>query len=334
VPSKSALLPKPARDEQLFRLLADGNIHSTASVASAFGGETPALETLAALLGSYGVEIEVAGDDRLRLKHPIELLEADRIVAALQRSGSTPHRIDLAFSIDSTNQALMERAGRDDTHRHVCLAEFQRMGRGRRGKAWIAPLGSGLCMSVAWDLRVAPEILLSLGLTTATVAVRVLRNLGIDDVGIKWPNDIWWKNRKLGGILVETRVGPHNKHTAVAGIGINVVFPQRRLCEIEQPYTDIQTALGRGVSRNALTAALLHELHTAFTIFERFGFAPFYDECRGYDVVYGQKVQLSWRGAHLVGRAFGIDPSGALSLEMEDSTCRFEAGDLGLRLAE
>lgn len=334
MPSKSALLPKPARDEQLFKLLADGKLYSTASVASAFGGETPPLETLAALLGSYGVEIEIAGDDRLRLKHPIELLEVDRIVAALQRSGSAPHRIDLAFSIDSTNQALMERAGREDTHRHVCLAEFQRMGRGRRGKAWIAPLGSGLCMSVAWDLRVAPEILLSLGLTTATVAVRVLRNLGIDDVGIKWPNDIWWKNRKLGGVLVETRVGPHKKHTAVAGIGINVAFPQRRLHEIEQPYTDIQTALGRGVSRNALATALLDELHTAFTNFERFGFAPFYDECRGYGVVYGQKVQLSCRGARLVGRAFGIDQSGALSLEMEDSTCRFEAGDLSLRPAD
>ncbi|MGH8532203.1 MAG: biotin--[acetyl-CoA-carboxylase] ligase [Gammaproteobacteria bacterium] len=334
MPSQSALLPKPARDEQLFKLLADGDIHSTASVASAFGGETPPLETLAVLLGSYGVEIEVAGDDRLRLKHPIELLQADRIVAALERSGSAPRRIDLAFSIDSTNQALMERAGREDTHRHVCLAEFQRMGRGRRGKAWIAPLGSGLCMSVAWDLRVAPEILLSLGLTMATVAVRVLRNLGINDVGIKWPNDIWWKNRKLGGILVETRVGPHNKHTAVAGIGINVALPQRRLREIEQPYTDIQTALGRGVSRNALATALLDELHTAFTIFERFGFAPFYNECLGYDVVYGQKVQLSWRGTRLVGRAFGIDPRGALSLEMEDSTCRFEAGDLSLRPAD
>ncbi|MFH0350556.1 MAG: biotin--[acetyl-CoA-carboxylase] ligase [Chromatiales bacterium] len=334
MPSKSASLPKPARDEQLLKLLADGNIYSTARVASAFGGETPPLETLAALLGSYGVEIEAAGDDRLRLKHPIELLEADRIVTALQRSGSAPHRMDLAFSIDSTNQALMERAGREDAHRHVCLAEFQRVGRGRRGKAWIAPLGSGLCMSVAWDLRVAPEILLSLGLTMATVTVRVLRNLGIDDVGIKWPNDIWWKNRKLGGILVETRVGPNKKHTAVAGIGINVALPQRRLCEIEQPYTDIRTALGRAVSRNALATALLHELHTAFTIFERFGFAPFYDECRGYDVVHGQKVQLSGRGAPLIGRAFGIDPSGELSLEMEDSTCRFEAGDLSFRPAD
>ncbi|MGH8524641.1 MAG: biotin--[acetyl-CoA-carboxylase] ligase [Gammaproteobacteria bacterium] len=332
MPSKSALLPEPARDEQLLKLLADGNIHSTARVATAFGGETPPLETLAVLLGHYGVEIEVAGDDRLRLRHPIELLEADRIATALERSGSAPRRIDLAFSIDSTNQALIEKAGQEDAHRHVYLAEFQRAGRGRRGKAWIAPLGSGLCMSVAWDLRVAPEILPSLGLTTATVAARVLRNLGIDDVGIKWPNDIWWKNRKLGGILVETRVGPHNKHTAVAGIGINVA--QRRLHEIGQPYTDIQTALGRGVSRNALATALLDELQTAFTIFERFGFAPFYDECRGYDVVYGQEVQLSGRGACLVGRAFGIDPSGALSLKMEDSTCRFEAGDLSLRPAD
>jgi len=334
VPSKSVLLPKPARDEQLLKLLADGKIYSTARLASAFGGETPLLGTLAALLGSYGVEIEVVGDDRLRLKHPIELFEADRIVSPLERSGSAPHRIDLAFSIDSTNQALIERAGREDAHRHVCLAEFQRAGRGRRGTAWIAPLGSGLCMSVAWDLRVAPETLLSLGLTTATVAVRVLRSLGIDDVGIKWPNDIWWKNRKLGGILVETRVGPHNKHTAVVGIGINVAFPQRRLREIEQPYTDMQTALGRGVSRNALATALLHELHTAFTIFERFGFAPFYDESRGYDIVYGQKGQLSWRGARLISRAFGIDPNGALSLEVENSTYRFEAGDLSLRPAD
>jgi len=294
--SKSALLPEPGRDERLLRLLADGYIHSISRMAAAFGSETPSLQTLAALLGSYGVEIEVAGDDRLRLKHPIELLEANQIVTALQRSGSAPRRIDLAFSIDSTNQALIDRAGQEDAHRHVYLAEFQCAGRGRRGKAWIAPLGSGLCMSVAWDLRVAPDILLSLGLAMATVAVRVLRNLGINDVGIKWPNDIWWRNRKLGGILVETRVGAHNKHTAVAGIGINVAFPQRRLREIEQPYTDIQTALGRGVSRNALATALLHELHTAFTMFEHSGFASFYDECRGYNVVHGQKIQLSWRG--------------------------------------
>ena len=81
MPSKSALLPEPARDEQLLKLLADGKLYSTARVATAFGGETPPLETLAALLGSYGVEIEVVGDDRLRLKHPIELFEADRIVS-------------------------------------------------------------------------------------------------------------------------------------------------------------------------------------------------------------------------------------------------------------
>ncbi|MGH8508314.1 MAG: biotin--[acetyl-CoA-carboxylase] ligase, partial [Gammaproteobacteria bacterium] len=257
MPPQLALSPEPGRDKQIITLLADGNIYSTARIAAEFGGETPALETLAALLGFYGVEIEVAGDDRLRLKHPIELLVADWIMTALQRSGSIPHRIDLAFSTDSTNQALIERAGREDVHRHVYLAEFQRAGRGRRGKAWIAPLGSGLCMSIAWDLRVAPGVLASLGLATATAAVRVLRNLGIDDVGIKWPNDIWWENRKLGGILVETRVGSNNKHTAVAGIGINVAFPQRSLWEIEQPYTDVRTALGRAVSRNALATALL-----------------------------------------------------------------------------
>ncbi|MGH8508633.1 MAG: hypothetical protein ACREVH_07945, partial [Gammaproteobacteria bacterium] len=92
-----------------------------------------------------------------------------------------------------------------------------------------------------------------------------------------------------------------------------------------------RTALGRAVSRNALATALLHEFHAAFTIFERFGFAPFYDECREYDVFYGKKVQLFRRGAPLIGRAFGVDPSGALSLEMGDSIYRFEMGDLSLR---
>lgn len=326
--------PDPGRDERLLRLIADGESYSSARLAPAFGGVSPRLEKLAALFAAYGVDIELMGDDRLKVKHPIEFLDADRIRSALERSGSAPRRIDLAFAIDSTNQALMERAGREDAHRHAYMAEFQRAGRGRRGRPWIAPLGSGVCLSIAWALRVAPEVLPSLGLTLATVATRVLRTLGIADAGIKWPNDLWWKNRKLGGILVETRVGPNNRHMAVAGIGINIALPERGLCGIDEAYTDIRTVLGRTVSRNALATALLHQFHGAFTFFERCGFAPFYDECRSYDAVHGHKVQLSRSGARLEGRALGIDPRGGLSLEIGDSIRAFEAGNLSLRLSD
>jgi len=86
----------------------------------------------------------------------------------------------------------------------VCLAESQRQGRGRRGRHWHSPPGRNIYLSLLWRYPEGPEVLAGLSLAVGVVIARVLREAGVDDLALKWPNDLLCRGRKLGGVLLES----------------------------------------------------------------------------------------------------------------------------------
>ena len=127
-------------------------------------------------------------------------------------------------SLPSTNTYLLDAEPPAPGRAHAVLAVHQTAGRGRHGRRWVAPEASGLCLSVAFHYDSAPEHPAALTLALGVAALEALESLGLGDVMLKWPNDLVWQDRKLGGILTESTSTGSGLHL-VTGIGINFRLP-------------------------------------------------------------------------------------------------------------
>lgn len=172
-----------------------------------------------------------------------------------------------------------------------------------------------------------------MSLATGIAVARTLRALGVAEVGLKWPNDLLWRERKLGGILLESGASAGTLHV-VAGIGLNVALPRQAALAIDQPWVDLREILGtEGVSRNRLAALLINELMEIFGRFEQGGFAGLAEEWACLDLTVGRRVRLHLPNAAVTGVVRGVDASGALLLESADGRVNtYLGGEISLRL--
>jgi BirA family biotin operon repressor/biotin-[acetyl-CoA-carboxylase] ligase len=235
--------------------------------------------------------------------------------------------------LDSTNDYLLARVGEDWPSGAVCLAEQQQAGRGRLGRSWVSPPAASLAVSLLWRFHLSAAALSGLSLATGIAVARALRNFDVTEVGLKWPNDVWWRERKLGGILLESGGGP-NVFAVVAGVGLNVALPPPAATVIDQPWVDLREILGvEHISRNRLAASLISELIETFVRFQESGFADLTAEWAEFDRVAGRRVRLTLPNTTLIGIARGVDATGALLLETTDGRLRpCMGGEISLRL--
>ncbi|MDS4041570.1 MAG: biotin--[acetyl-CoA-carboxylase] ligase [Candidatus Competibacter sp.] len=265
---------------------------------------------------------------------PLELLDRDRILAGLTaESRVLLDRLELHPVINSTNAYLLEQIRADWSGCVVCLAEQQTAGRGRQGRGWLTPFGAGLAFSLLWRFTVRPAALSGLSLATGITVARALRDAGVTEVGLKWPNDVWWRGRKLGGILLESGVTASGVQV-VAGIGLNIDLPRQDAATIDQPWVDLREILGAGrISRNRLASSLIGELIGTFARFERRGFADLAAEWACFDRVAGRRVSLRLPNVIVSGIARGVDATGALLLEVADGQIKpYIGGEISLRV--
>jgi BirA family biotin operon repressor/biotin-[acetyl-CoA-carboxylase] ligase len=218
----------------------------------------------------------------------------------------------------------------------VCIAEFQSAGRGRRGRRWIAPLGSGIALSVGWQFAAVPTEPSALTLAVGVAVRRALARTAGLSIALKWPNDLVFDERKLGGILLELKAEAHGGAHVVAGVGLNVALPESLLPSLSdwpRGAIDLKTALGaEPPPRVVLAAALLNELATLFAEYPTKGFAAYRTEWRSADFLRGRPVRLDEPAGRLFGTALGIDADGALILEtVAGERRRVVAGDVSVR---
>jgi len=264
----------------------------------------------------------------------VDLLDRDCILAGLTEAARTAlHRLEVHPILDSTNRYLMSGAQAHWPSGVVCLAEQQTAGRGRQGRNWLTPFGASLAYSLLWRFTVHPAALSGLSLATGIAVARTLRKVGAAEVGLKWPNDVWWRERKLGGILLESG-GASGDFYVVAGIGVNVSLPRQEAAIIDQPWVDLQEILvGESISRNSLAACLISELLETFLCFEQTGFADLAAEWARFDRVKGCRVCLHLPNATVTGVARGVDATGALLLETADGEIKpYIGGEISLRV--
>ena len=325
------------RAEALIALLADGSLHSGADLAAQLGVSRAAVWKLVGELRSRGIAVDSLPRRGYRLPARVELLDARRIgAAAPTQRQALPGRVEVLFEIDSTNTYLYAAAPPPPGSARVAFAEIQHAGRGRRGRSWLAPFGSGLTFSVAWTFAETPSGLPALGLALGVAVAEALRCLGLDDVRLKWPNDLLWRGRKIGGLLLQLRTESGGPASVVAGLGLNLALPaasrERLNGEGGLPVADLVEAMGgKAPGRNDLAAALAAALLAGLDEFARHGFAAFAPRWAALDALAGARVRVAQGAEGVEGEACGTDADGALLVVVNGRIERFHSGDVSLR---
>ncbi len=208
-------------------------------------------------------------------------------------------QVQVLAEVDSSNSELMRRARAGDLRAQLLVALAQSAGRGRMGRSWLSQPGDALTFSLGLPLQLRDWSGLSLA-----VGLSVAQSLH-PQIELKWPNDLWWRQRKLAGILIETaNVGA--QRYAVIGIGINL--KERDAQGLSTAPAWLQEALP-GVTAPQALSRVLGPLVQTLQRFERDGFAAFRDGFNERDGLRERSVTLS-DGTQGVAR--GVNESGAL----------------------
>ncbi len=318
--------------------LAQGGFQSGADLARRLGVSRSAVWKAVVSLRERGLVVNAVRNRGYRLAAPCEPLDAARIRAALRRDVRERIRhIETAWSLESTNAALLERTDLPPGLADVLLAEHQTAGHGRRGRPWLVPPGSAICLTLAWSFPVVPRDLGALGLAVGVCALRALRPRTREPVALKWPNDLTVGDRKLAGILIELRAESGGPTYVVVGIGINVALGPavlERIAATGTRATDLRFAGADPEPRNAIVAELLGEMISGLVVFEREGLRPFIDEWKAADALRGRAVNVQSAEMSARGIARGIDIGGALLVETPQGLRKFVSGDVSVRAEE
>jgi BirA family transcriptional regulator, biotin operon repressor / biotin---[acetyl-CoA-carboxylase] ligase len=235
-------------------------------------------------------------------------------------------------NLDSTNIKAKELAKEGFPSGTVIIAEEQTAGKGRRGRNWFSPKGSGLWFSLLVRPDISPDRATFLTIIASLAVVEAFEEIAPElNPIIKWPNDIMIKGRKVCGILSELGTEDNNINYAVIGIGINVnqtSFPE----ELSTKATSLQLVLGRPVDRFGLLQEVLNSFEIYYIRLLEKRFDELLQEWKARLNLTGEKVLIENGSDIYHGRVVDLSSLGELIIEDEDGKIRsFWAGDVSLR---
>ncbi len=234
--------------------------------------------------------------------------------------------------IESTNLEARTLAVDGAPEGTVVIAESQTGGRGRLGRRWISPAGKGLLFSTLLRPAIPMADAHLLTLVAAVASAEAIEEQSGVGVAIKWPNDLYVADRKVGGILLEVSGEQDEVDWVVVGVGINV----------NTDYTELPVALRRGavslkmvngaaIDRSELLARILLALEGHYVEAVRNGFDRALAGFRARDYLRARTISVQTREGSVVGEASGIDERGALLVQLPHRHVRrFHAGDVSL----
>lgn len=268
-------------------------------------------------LREEGYEIEAVTNRGYRLTNPETMYNKRELEQGL-KTKTMGQSIYFYEETDTTNNRARELALEGAPEGTLVVAEKQTAGRGRRGKVWESPLGTGIWMSLVLRPQIAPAeasvLTLLCGLATAE-AIEAETGLS---AGIKWPNDILINGKKAVGILTEMDCEMSQVHFVIPGIGINVntaSFPP----EIAEIATSLYLESGKTVSRRRLVHKVLERLEGHYNTFLQTGsFSAMLEDYRKHCITLGKEVHVLGREPFFA-EALDITPEGELLVRRSDN---------------
>ena len=264
-----------------------------------------------------------------RLLAATDKLLPEEIVLGLKarRLTGPVHHFD---EVASTNDLAKELAAQGAPEGTLVVAEAQTGGRGRLGRQWDSPPGTGLYVSLLLRPPLPPTEMPQITLTTAVAVARALKRVTGVAPGIKWPNDLLLDDRKLGGILTEMETESEQIRYLVVGLGLNVgnpAFPEELAARpLLWPW-----AWG-GPTKNSRLEILKAWLEEFEDLYERFlarEFGGILEEWRSLAVTLGRRVTVRQGPRAIHGLAVDVAPDGALLLETDSGeVVRVTSGEI------
>jgi BirA family biotin operon repressor/biotin-[acetyl-CoA-carboxylase] ligase len=228
---------------------------------------------------------------------------------------------------ESTNGEARALARAGEPEGALVVADRQRSGRGRMGRAWLAPPGSSLLFSLLLRPPLAPERSMQAAMAASLGAVEGIRRVTGLAARLKWPNDILIGGKKTGGMLCELEADGPSLKFVIVGIGINVNFDPRAVEGIPPDATSILLQRGQPQPRAALLRAILDEIELRYRSICR-GESLREEWARALETL-GRRVRVALPDGEVSGTAESVDDSGALVLRLDDSSLRtILAGDV------
>jgi BirA family biotin operon repressor/biotin-[acetyl-CoA-carboxylase] ligase len=326
-------MPTPPLSPLTFRtlrLLAGGDFLSGEELARRLGVSRTTVWKALQGLDDWGVTLFRVHGRGYRLVTEIDWLDVQQINRHLGSHQETL-QVHVVDSVDSTNRLLLAEAAAGAPSGLAVAAELQTRGRGRRGRGWHTGLGDALTFSLLWRFPQGTGELHGLSLAVSVALLRALRALGAPEVMVKWPNDVFWHQQKLAGVLVEVQGSVGGPTAAVIGIGLNVRLDETVRDRIDQPAADLRSA-GVPLHRNRILGRVLAHLADTLAGFAQHGFAPLKSEWESCHLLASQPVWVTLPSGEAVGGVVaGVDDDGALLVQTPSGLRRFHSGDVSLR---
>ena len=275
-----------------------------------------------------GLEISLKAG-RLSVTEPIIELDIPFLRDALAK---TEPSLNLRYSrlVSSTNTMLVDFYSKGNSADSLFLCEFQYEGRGRRGKTWRSPYASTIMFSLGMKVSQAQKSIKGLSCALGLSIARSLISLGISNVSVKWPNDVYIDGRKVCGILVELVSINRDSASVVIGVGLNYRLKNNYIDLIDKPTTDL---ISHGIqkSRSQVLRRLVEKLCEDFRRFTDSGFSVFREDFNGIHWLADRLVEISQgAGKAASGIVSGVSSEGELLLRKGDQEFPIIAGEISL----
>ena len=278
-----------------------------------------------------GYEIEAVTNRGYRLAGVPDTIAEEEVASRLQteRMG---RQIRYFSRIDSTNQyakRIAEEGAPDGT---LIIADEQTAGKGRSGRTWVTPPAEAIAFTLLLRPKLSPDRISMVTLVMGLAVTNAVNSLYGVSAGIKWPNDVVIKGRKLCGILTEMSAEVRQVNYIVIGVGINAnltSFPE----EIREIATSLKLEMGRDINRAELIARVMTEFERLYAEFEAQGdLGAVMQEYNELCLNAGSKVRVLDPNGEYTGTSRGINSMGELLVETEDGKMQeVYAGEVSVR---
>lgn len=318
--------------EEILRLLrsADGYI-SGQELCNRFGVSRTAVWKAINQLKEAGYEIEAQQNKGYKLMAAPDLMtEAE--IKSLMHTEWVAKEVLYFDTIDSTNTKAQELAEKGYPSGTLVVADKQESGKGRRGRSWVSPSGTGIFMTLMIKPDINPNNASMLTLVAALAVAKAITSVTGEEAMIKWPNDIVVNGKKVCGILTEMNAQFDYINHIVVGIGINVhneSFPE----EISQMASSLMIeAGGKRFHRAQIIAETMSYFEQYYDTFlktqDLSALVREYDELL---VNRNKSVRVLDPKEPFDGKAMGITPKGELIVETWESRKLVSSGEVSVR---
>ncbi|MGI6606418.1 MAG: biotin--[acetyl-CoA-carboxylase] ligase [Peptococcia bacterium] len=215
--------------------------------------------------------------------------------------------------LDSTNEEAKRLAAAGAPEGTVVVSEQQQQGKGRIGRQWASPPKIGLWFTLILRPAVLPVHAAQLTFVSAVAVCLALKEATGLPLTLKWPNDLLWDGKKVGGILTELSAEIEKINFIIVGIGINVNQKEEDWpSELRNMAVSLQIAAGRTFHRAAILQVILAKYEELYHNYLQNGFAPILQAWRELNSTLGQEVVVKSPEGSFVGRAEDVNADGCL----------------------